>query len=44
MFSSHEDQGLRDRRLWGIWAIQPDGRAWEPVMLGLPQPRRRFTS
>lgn len=32
MFSSHEDQGLRDRRLWGIWSIWPDGRQWEPVV------------
>jgi hypothetical protein len=31
MFSSHESQGLRDRRLWGIWSIWPDGRAWAPV-------------
>ena len=32
MFSSHEDQGLRDRRMWGVWAIWPDGRKWEPVL------------
>ncbi len=32
LFSSHEDQGLRDRRLWGIWAIYPDGRNWQPVV------------
>lgn len=32
MFSSHEDQGLRDRRLWGIWGIWPDGRQWEPII------------
>jgi hypothetical protein len=32
MFSSHESQGLRDQRLWGIWAIQPDGRRWGPVV------------
>lgn len=31
IFSTHESQGLRDRRLWGIWAIWPDGRQWEPV-------------
>lgn len=31
MFSTHESQGLRDRRLWGIWSIWPDGRAWAPV-------------
>jgi hypothetical protein len=32
MFSTHESQGLRDVRLWGIWAIQPDGRKWEPIV------------
>ncbi len=32
MFSTLETQGLRDFRLWGIWAIWPDGRAWEPVV------------
>src|SRR6185369_11209428 len=32
MFSSHESQGLRDTRLWGIWSIYPDGRAWAPVI------------
>ena len=23
-----ETQGLRDDRVWGIWSIYPDGRAW----------------
>jgi hypothetical protein len=32
MFSSHESQGLRDTRLWGLWAIWPDGRHWEPLV------------
>jgi hypothetical protein len=32
MFSSYESQGLRDIRLWGIWAIQPDGRGWGPII------------
>jgi hypothetical protein len=32
LFSTLETQGLRDFRLWGIWAIQPDGRTWEPVV------------
>ncbi len=31
-FSSYEGQGLRDDRLWGIWAVWPDGRIWEPVV------------
>jgi hypothetical protein len=34
MFSSHEAQGLRDQRLWGIWTIYPDGRYWEPLVSG----------
>ncbi len=32
MYSTHESQGLRDRRLWGVWAIQPDGRNWQPLI------------
>jgi hypothetical protein len=32
MFSTHESQGLRDSRLWGIWSIYPDGRRWAPVV------------
>jgi hypothetical protein len=32
MFSSYEAQGIRDRRLWGLWAIWPDGRRWEPLL------------
>jgi hypothetical protein len=32
MFSSYEAQGLRDGRLWGLWAIWPDGRHWEPLL------------
>lgn len=39
MFSTHEAQGLRDRRLWGIWAIWPDGRAWEPVVSAFREPQ-----
>lgn len=31
MYSSHEDQGLRDARMWGIWKMKPDGRGWGPV-------------
>ena len=31
MFSTHESQGLRDARLWGIWTIDPDGRQWAPL-------------
>ncbi len=38
-FSSHEDQGLRDTRLWGIWAIWPDGRLWEPVVSAFRGPQ-----
>jgi hypothetical protein len=32
MFSSFETQGLRDSRNWGLWAIKPDGRTWEPLV------------
>lgn len=32
MFSSYESQGLRDQRLWGLWAIRPDGTQWEPLV------------
>ncbi len=32
MFGSHENQGLRDRRNWAIWHIQPDGRYWGPLV------------
>jgi hypothetical protein len=32
MFTTHESQGLRDARNWGIWAIWPDGRNWEPIV------------
>ncbi len=39
MFSTHEAQGLRDRRLWGIWAIWPDGRNWEPVVSAFRSPQ-----
>jgi hypothetical protein len=38
-FSSHEDQGLRDTRLWGIWAIQPDGRGWSPLVSAFRTPQ-----
>ncbi|MCW5578062.1 MAG: hypothetical protein KIS89_05425, partial [Dokdonella sp.] len=39
MFSSHESQGLRDRRLWGLWSIWPDGRHWTPVISAFNQPQ-----
>jgi Hydrazine synthase alpha subunit middle domain/Dockerin type I domain len=32
MFASFEGQGVRDQRNWGLWAIWPDGRLWEPLM------------
>jgi hydrazine synthase alpha subunit-like protein len=32
MFSSLESQGLRSHHLWGIWAIQPDGTHWNPLL------------
>jgi len=39
LFSSHEDQGLRDLRLWGIWSIWPDGRNWAPVVSAFRDPQ-----
>ncbi len=38
MFSSYEAQGLRDRRVWGLWAIWPDGRNWEPLVSAFDAP------
>ncbi len=38
MFSSYEAQGVRDRRLWGLWFIWPDGRQWGPLMSALKTP------
>ena len=32
MFSSHEAQGIRDGRLWGLWTINPDGTNWAPMV------------
>lgn len=39
MFSTHESQGLRDRRLWGIWTIWPDGRNWNPLISAFREPQ-----
>jgi len=39
MFSSHESQALRDRRLWGIWTIYPDGRQWAPMVSAFRSPQ-----
>lgn len=38
MFSSYESQALRDRRMWGIWTIHPDGRNWAPMVSALTSP------
>ena len=38
MFSSYEAQGMRDQRLWGLWAIHPDGRNWEPLFSAFVSP------
>jgi hypothetical protein len=37
MFSTFETQGLRDSRNWGLWAIGPDGRHWEPLVSSFKQ-------
>ena len=38
-FSSYESQGLRDQRLWGLWSIWPDGRAWGPIVSAFNSPQ-----
>ncbi len=38
-FSTYESQGLRDRRLWGIWTIYPDGRHWAPLISAFRSPQ-----
>ena len=38
-FSTHEAQALRDRRLWGIWSIYPDGRKWGPLVSAFRSPQ-----
>ncbi len=39
MFSTMETQGNRDFRLWGIWSIYPDGRAWAPIVSAFRSPQ-----
>jgi len=34
MWSSGESHGLRNQKLWGLWASKPDGRTWEPLWSG----------
>ncbi len=31
MFASWEAEAARDPRVWGLWAIRPDGTGWEPL-------------
>ena len=38
MFSSYESQGIRDKRVWGIWSIYPDGRNWNPLVSAMTSP------
>ena len=38
IFSSYESQGLRDRRIWGVWSILPDGRGWAPIVSSMTAP------
>jgi hypothetical protein len=35
MFSSLESQGVHGSIAWGIWAIHPDGTAWQPIISAL---------
>lgn len=39
LFSTYESQGLRDRRLWGMWTIWPDGRNWAPLISAFRSPQ-----
>ena len=39
LFSSYESQGLRDRRVWGLWSIWPDGRNWAPAVSAFNSPQ-----
>ncbi len=34
-FSTFESEGLRDVRMWGIWAMSPDGTNWAPFVSAL---------
>ena len=38
LFSSYESQGIRDRRLWGVWTIDPDGQNWAPFVSAMTSP------
>lgn len=38
MFSTYEAQGLRDKRLWSIWTINPDGRHWAQMVSNMTAP------
>lgn len=38
MYASYESQGVRDKRLWGLWSIWPDGRNWGPLMSAFTDP------
>ena len=38
MWASAEPQGVRDSRLWGLWASRPDGGHWEPLMSAFRKP------
>ena len=35
MFSTFENEGLRDTRAWGVWTIHPDGTHWLPLYSAL---------
>src|ERR1700693_5734125 len=44
MFSSLESQGIRDEKQWALWAINPDGTNWNPLLSGFDpgQPANAF--
>jgi hypothetical protein len=35
MFSTFENEGMRDTRAWGVWTIHPDGTHWAPLYSAL---------
>jgi hypothetical protein len=38
MFASWEGEAVRDARVWGLWAIWPDGTNWEPLFSAMNMP------
>ena len=41
LFSLSDTQGARDPRVWALWEILTDGRAWDPVWSGYSRVRAK---